>query len=317
MDGIFCIHHDAMPFLDPTLVVPWLKTPTPTWALRDPPCSQCVGLDLRPSTYSDQTVVFGSCTWPTIDSELLIAFGNWWPLSLWLLSWIGYIWLFDPEDLFLSQFVFDPTYLTISLSLFPAYDWSEFYGDIKGAIPSDMSDPLCNDADYSDHAEEKRTKCLCNRTLIDWVSVSPPTFDTSALVLLLLLCNTALKGWGDWVYPCLDHLILLVTISPTWLTWPSPNPHWSETALHCVTTSSVNPWRWVNLQSLTWGMTKPPPTLRLIVISLTYLLEHYHAMTKQDRSYSLVLFSSAWSLSSASLPSGSGMSEGIAPLMLS
>jgi hypothetical protein len=64
-----------------------------------------------------------------------------------------------------------------------------------------MPDPLGNDADDSDHAEEKRTKCfqngfsiVCNRTLIDWVSVSPPTFDTSVLVLLLLLCNTALKG---------------------------------------------------------------------------------------------------------------------------
>ena len=90
--------------------------------------------------------------------------------------------------------MFDPTYPTIDLSLFPEYDWSEFYGDIKGAIPSDMSDPLGNDADYSDHAEEKRTKFFCNRTLIDWVSVSPPTFDTSVLVLLLLLCNTALKG---------------------------------------------------------------------------------------------------------------------------
>ena len=102
---------------------------------------------------------------------------------------------------FFSQFVFDPTYLTISLSLFPDYDWSEFYGDIKGAIPFDMPDPLGNDTDDSDHAEEKRTKyfhngssLFCNRTLFDWVSVSPPTFDTSVLVLLLLLCNTALKG---------------------------------------------------------------------------------------------------------------------------
>ena len=34
VDGILCIHHDAMPFLDPNLDVPWLKTPTPTWALR-------------------------------------------------------------------------------------------------------------------------------------------------------------------------------------------------------------------------------------------------------------------------------------------
>ncbi|KAL3822756.1 hypothetical protein ACHAXA_008059, partial [Cyclostephanos tholiformis] len=73
---------------------------------------------------------------------------------------------------FFSQLVFDPTYLTISLSLFPEYDWSAFYGDINGAIPSDMPDPLGNDADDSDHAEEKRTKCFqngssifCNRTL--------------------------------------------------------------------------------------------------------------------------------------------------------
>jgi hypothetical protein len=102
--------------------------------------------------------------------------------------------------------VFDPTYLTISLSLFPEYDWSEFYGDIKGAIPSDMPDPLGNDVDVrmlcdSDHVEKKRTKCFqngfsifCNRTLFDWVSVSPPTFETSVLVLLFLLCNTALTG---------------------------------------------------------------------------------------------------------------------------
>ena len=102
---------------------------------------------------------------------------------------------------FFSQLVFDPIYLTISLSLFPEYDWSAFYGDIKGAILSDMPDPLGNDADDSDLAEDKRIKCFqngssifCNRTLIEWVSISPPTFDTSVLVLLLLLCNTALKG---------------------------------------------------------------------------------------------------------------------------
>jgi len=124
VDGILCIHHDAMPFLGPNLDVPWLKTPTPTWALRlaDPPCSQCVGLDLRPSTYSDQTVVFGSCTWPTIDSELLIAFGNWWPLSLWLLSWIGYIWLFDPADLFLFSICVWP-HITDHFPVFIPWIW--------------------------------------------------------------------------------------------------------------------------------------------------------------------------------------------------
>ena len=32
---------------------------------------------------------------------------------------------------FFSRHVFDPTYLTISLSLFPDYNWPEFYNDIK------------------------------------------------------------------------------------------------------------------------------------------------------------------------------------------
>ncbi|KAL3806893.1 hypothetical protein ACHAXA_009588 [Cyclostephanos tholiformis] len=69
----------------------------------------------------------------------------------------------DPLTLtisFFSRLVFDPTYLTISLSLFPEYDWSKLYGDIKEAIPSDMPEPLCNDVDVrmmcdSDHAERR------------------------------------------------------------------------------------------------------------------------------------------------------------------
>ncbi|KAL3823297.1 hypothetical protein ACHAXA_003445 [Cyclostephanos tholiformis] len=49
---------------------------------------------------------------------------------------------------------------------------------MTGAIPFDMPDPLGNDTDDSDHAEEKRTKyfhngssLFCNRTLIVWVTV--------------------------------------------------------------------------------------------------------------------------------------------------
>ena len=40
-----------------------------------------------------------------------------------------------------TRLVLDPTYPTIDLSLFPNYDWTEFYGDVTEAIPSDMPDP--------------------------------------------------------------------------------------------------------------------------------------------------------------------------------
>ncbi len=33
-----------------------------------------------------------------------------------------------------THLVFDPTYPTVDLSLFPEYDWSEFYGDVKEVI---------------------------------------------------------------------------------------------------------------------------------------------------------------------------------------
>jgi hypothetical protein len=61
--------------------------------------------------------------------------------------------------------VFDPPYPTIDLSLFPTYDWSEFYGDVREALPPNMPEPLGKDVDVrmmcdSDHAGEKRTRTL-------------------------------------------------------------------------------------------------------------------------------------------------------------
>ena len=125
-----------------------------------------------------------------------------------------------------TQLVFDPTYPTLDLSLFPTYDWTRFYGDVSEVLPPDMPEPLGKDVDVrmmcdSDHAGEKRTRSsctgfliFCNMALIDWVSICQPTFETSVLVLRLLFCNTALKSWGDcginsewWVYPWPDHLI--------------------------------------------------------------------------------------------------------------
>ncbi len=86
--------------------------------------------------------------------------------------------------------MFDPTYPTIDMDSFPQYDWTEFYGDVKEAIPSDMPLPLGKDLDVcmmcdSDHAGEKRTRrsrigflIFCNMALIDWVSKKQATIET-------------------------------------------------------------------------------------------------------------------------------------------
>jgi hypothetical protein len=77
-----------------------------------------------------------------------------------------------------TQLVFNPTYLIIDTDSFPQYVWTEFYGNVKEAIPSNMPTPLGKDLDVhmmcdSDHAGEKRTRCshtglliFCNMALI-------------------------------------------------------------------------------------------------------------------------------------------------------
>ena len=62
-----------------------------------------------------------------------------------------------------TQLVFDLNYPTIDMDSFPQYDWTELYGDVEEAIPSDMPPPLGKDLDVrmmsnSDHAREKRTR---------------------------------------------------------------------------------------------------------------------------------------------------------------
>ncbi len=87
-----------------------------------------------------------------------------------------------------THLVFDPTYPTIDLFLFPEYDWFEFYGDVKEVIPPDMPEPLGKDIDVrmmcdSDHEGEQRTRrshtgflIFCNMALIDWFSnANPPS----------------------------------------------------------------------------------------------------------------------------------------------
>ncbi len=90
-----------------------------------------------------------------------------------------------------SRLVFDRMYPTIVESDFPQNDWTEFYGDIKEAIPHDMPEPLGKEVEIrmmydSDHAGCKCTRrsrtgilIYCNLALIQWVSKWQPTIETS------------------------------------------------------------------------------------------------------------------------------------------
>jgi hypothetical protein len=81
-----------------------------------------------------------------------------------------------------SQLIFDPTYPDIDLDSFPSYDWTEFYGDVSEAIPTNMPQPLGKEVDIrmmvdSDHAGDKQTRhsctgflIYCNMALIIWLS---------------------------------------------------------------------------------------------------------------------------------------------------
>jgi hypothetical protein len=74
--------------------------------------------------------------------------------------------------------------------MFPQYNWTKFYGNIEGAIPADMPEPLGKDVDVrmmcdNDHAGDKRTRrsrtgflIFCNMALIDWVSKKQATIET-------------------------------------------------------------------------------------------------------------------------------------------
>jgi hypothetical protein len=41
-----------------------------------------------------------------------------------------------------TRLVCDPTYPDIDLDSFPTFDWTEFYGDVTEAIPTNMPKPL-------------------------------------------------------------------------------------------------------------------------------------------------------------------------------
>ncbi len=85
-----------------------------------------------------------------------------------------------------KRLIFDPTYPKIDMGQFPQYNWTDFYGNDKEAIPLDMPEPLGNNIDVRIHAGDKRTRrsrtgflIFCSMALIDWVSKKQATIETS------------------------------------------------------------------------------------------------------------------------------------------
>ena len=103
-----------------------------------------------------------------------------------------------------TRLVFDPTYLTIDMDSFPKYDWTEFYGNAKEAILSDMPQLLGKDLDVcimcnSNYAREKRAchSCtgfliFCNMALIDWLPSNKPQLNLS------LWCQVCCNETWHW-----------------------------------------------------------------------------------------------------------------------
>jgi hypothetical protein len=46
-----------------------------------------------------------------------------------------------------SRLILDPTYPDINLDSFPSFDWTELYGDVTEAIPTNMPKPLGKEVD--------------------------------------------------------------------------------------------------------------------------------------------------------------------------
>ena len=46
-----------------------------------------------------------------------------------------------------ARLLFDLTYKDIDLTVFEEHDWTQFYGDIKEAIPTNTPAPCSNDVD--------------------------------------------------------------------------------------------------------------------------------------------------------------------------
>ena len=90
-----------------------------------------------------------------------------------------------------SRLVFDPTYPEIDVASFKDHEWTDFYGDVKEAIPVNAPAPRGKEVDLrlfvdSDHAGDKMTRrsrtgflIYMNMSPIVWFSKRQPTIETA------------------------------------------------------------------------------------------------------------------------------------------
>jgi hypothetical protein len=90
-----------------------------------------------------------------------------------------------------SRMVFDPSYPVIDESQFKEHDWSNFYGDVKEAIPPNAPEPLGKEVDLrlyvdSSHADDAKTRrsrsgyfIFLNSAPVAWLSKKQSTIETS------------------------------------------------------------------------------------------------------------------------------------------
>ena len=90
-----------------------------------------------------------------------------------------------------SRLVLDPAYPVIPQNTFHTHEWTNFYGNIKEAIPPDAPEPQGKEVDLrmyvdSDHAGDPKMRrsrtgffIFLNSALVIWMSKKQPTVETS------------------------------------------------------------------------------------------------------------------------------------------
>jgi hypothetical protein len=135
-----------------------------------------------------------------------------------------------------SRLVFNPTYPEINPTVFPKYNWTEFYGDVEQAIPPDIPPPLSNDVNLcmmvdNDNVGDKKTRhsrtgflIFCNLAPIGWLSKKQATIETSVFDAEFVWCRICChEAW----YQNPEGTKIQNSYDGDTLDWPIVHP-WSQ-----------------------------------------------------------------------------------------
>jgi hypothetical protein len=104
-----------------------------------------------------------------------------------------------------STVVFDPNEPLLDPRMFNKFDWTDFYGDVKEAIPPGMPEPLGNavtmtcyvDADHAGNLATRRSQTgiliYLNKSPIMWYSKRQNTVETSSFGSEFVAMKTAVE----------------------------------------------------------------------------------------------------------------------------